>query len=221
MHEGHRKRLKQRFVQEGLSSFEQHQVLELLLFYSIPRKDTNEIAHKLIDEFGSISNVFDAPTSDLTTIEGISENSATLLSLISQLSQYYLNKKHGDKVVLDSSIKACDYVKNLFLTKKYEVFFIICLDNQNRVNIAKPLFEGTTNETAVYPRIVIEKALRYTASNVIIAHNHPGGSLNPSSADMQTTQTIKNALNCIQVKLVDHIIVADEKTVSFAEKGWL
>lgn len=221
MHEGHRKRLKQRFVQEGLSSFEQHQVLELLLFYSIPRKDTNEIAHKLIDEFGSISNVFDAPTSDLATIEGISENSATLLSLISQLSQYYLNKKHGDKVVLDSSIKACDYAKNLFLTKKYEVFFIICLDNQNRVNIAKPLFEGTTNETAVYPRIVIENALRYTASNVIIAHNHPGGSLNPSTADMQTTQTIQNALNCIQVKLVDHIIVADEKTVSFAEKGWL
>lgn len=221
MHEGHRKRVKQRFIQEGLSSFEPHQVLELLLFYSIPRKDTNELAHKLINKFGNISNIFDSPAIELSKVEGISENSAILLSLVSQLSQYYLTKKHGDKIIIDSSIKACEYVKNLFLTKKYEAFFIVCLDNQNRVNIAKPLFDGTTNETAVYPRIIIENALRHTASSVIVAHNHPGGSLTPSTADMQTTKTIKTALECIQVKLLDHIIVADDNAVSFAEKGWL
>jgi DNA repair protein RadC len=221
LHEGHRKRFKERFIKEGLSNFEPHQVLELLLFFAIPRIDTNPLAHKLIDHFGSIINVLDADVEELKSIDGLGENASTLISFVSQLSLYYATNKHDKKEALDSSAKACSYVKDLFLTKKYECFFVVCLDNQNRVNMAKKLFEGTTNETPIYPRILVEYALRYTATGIIIAHNHPGGSLTPSSADMQATKDIKNALHTIGVKLLDHIIVADNKTVSFAEQGWL
>lgn len=221
MHDGHRKRLKERFITEGLKNFEPHQVLELLLFYSIPRKDTNEIAHNLINKFGSAADVFDADAKDLETVDGISENSAIFLSLISAVSGYYLKSKHGEKPVIDSSIKAGEYVLSLFVGQKYEIFYVICLDSQNRVTWADVLFEGTLNETSIYPRNLVEVALRHKANSIIIAHNHPGGSLKPSSADLNATKSIKNALETISIKLLDHIIVGDHKYMSFAESGIL
>lgn len=221
LHEGHRKRLKERFIKEGLTHFEPHQVLELLLFYGIPRKDTNEIAHRLLAHFGSIVHVLDAHPKELQKIPGLSENSSVLLSLIRATTAYYQQQKYEKKEVLDASSKACSFVKNLFITKNYEVFFAIALDNQNRVLHAKSLFEGTTNETAVYPRLIVEFAIRFQASSLIIAHNHPGGSLKPSSADLHSTEEVKNALRTISVKLLDHIIVADANTFSFAENGLL
>ena len=184
MHEGHRKRLKDRFIAEGLQNFEEHQVLELILFYTIPRRDTNEIAHRLIKKFGALSNVIEADVKDLMTIEGIGENAAVFLSMISATSGYYLKNKQGDKPVIDSSSKAGEYVLSLFIGQKYEVFYVVCLDSQNRVSWADILFEGTLNETSIYPRNLIEVALRHKANSIIIAHNHPGGSLKPSSEEL-------------------------------------
>ena len=221
MHTGHRKRLKNRFLEEGLDSFEPHQVLELLLFFSIPRRDTNEIAHKLLKKFGSLSGVFEADIKELVKVEGIGENSAFLISMIPQLSRRYLNDKWRDKPELNSSSKAGEYAISLFAGRTYEVFYVICLDAQNRVNHAALVHEGTINEAPIYPRIIVETILRHKANSVILAHNHPGGSLNPSRGDIEATKVIKNALESISVKVVDHIIVCGERYVSFAERGLL
>lgn len=221
MHQGHRIRLKERFVKEGLDSFEQHEVLELLLFFSIPRRDTNEIAHALLDKYGSLSGVFEADPKDLTKVAGIGENSALLLSLIPDLSRRYFNDKWGNKPELNSSSKAGQYASTLFMGRVYEVFYVICLDSQNRVNYAERVHEGTINEAPVYPRLIVETALRHKANSVILAHNHPGGSLSPSTADIEATRRIVAALEAISIKVVDHIIVCGGKYVSFAERGLL
>ncbi|AEV68416.1 RadC family protein [Acetivibrio clariflavus] len=221
MHEGHRKRLKMRFLKEGLDSFEPHQVLELLLFYSIPRKDTNELAHKLLERYGSLSGVFDADIKDIVKIPGIGENTAFLLNLIPHLARRYHNDKWGPKPELNSSSKAGNYAISLFAGRNYEAFFIICLDAQNRVNYSELVHEGTINEAPVYPRLLVEAAIRHKANSVILAHNHPGGTLNPSRADMEATKTICTALESISIKVIDHIIVCGDKYYSFAENGKL
>ena len=219
MHEGHRKRLKQRFLEEGLDSFEDHQVLELLLFYAIPRKDTNELAHKLIQKYGSLSAVLESDSLELATTDGISENSAVLLTLIPSLSRYYLKDKWGKKDTIDSSTKAGKYSVDLFAGRSYEMFYLICLDTQNKITHAALVHEGTINEVPIYPRIIVETALRHKANSVVLAHNHPGGSIEISKADEEATNKIKTALNSISIQVMDHIIVAGNHYISFSEKG--
>ncbi|MFZ7132482.1 MAG: RadC family protein [Eubacteriales bacterium] len=221
LHKGHRQRVKNRYLKEGLDHFQDHQILELLLFYSIPMKDTNEIAHKLIREFGSLSGVFDADPKELCSRTGITENTAVLISLIPSLSRRYNQSKFKDKPLLNSSSKAGEYATTLFTGRLYEVFYVICLDSQNKVNNATLLHEGTINEAPVYPRLIVETALRHQANSIILAHNHPGGSLNPSQADIQITKKIKKATEAISIKVVDHIIVSGETFYSFAENGFL
>lgn len=221
MHEGHRQRLKSRFYKEGLDGFESHQVLELLLFYTIPRRDTNELAHKLIEKFGSFSGVLEAPEEELKCFVGLGENSASLLKLVPELARIYMKDKWRDKPSLDSSKKAGKYAVSLFAGIKYEVFYVICLDSQNRLNHSTPVNEGTINEAAVYPRLIVEAALRHQANSVILAHNHPGGTLRPSSADISITKRICKALEGISVNVVDHVIVSGEKYISMAEKGYI
>lgn len=221
LHEGHRQRVKARYLKEGLDSFEDHQVLEMLLFYCIPMKDTNEIAHKMLDVFGSLSGLFEADPVDICRKCGITENVAIFLSLIPSLSRRYFNGKWGEKPLLSGSAVAGDYAVSLFTGRKYEAFYVICLDSQNRVNHASLVHEGTINEAPVYPRIIVEAALRHQANTVILAHNHPGGSLKPSGADIDVTKKIVIALKSISISVVDHIIVAGDKYLSFAEKGLL
>jgi len=219
LHEGHRQRVKTRYLSEGLDAFEDHQVLEMLLFFCIPMKDTNELAHKMILEFGSLAGLFEADSKDICKRCGVSENTAILVSLIPSLSRRYIKGKWGDKPVLNSSTKAGEYAVSLFTGRTYEVFFVICLDSQNRVNYSALVHEGTLNEVSVYPRLVVEMVLRHQANSVILAHNHPGGSLNPSNDDIELTRKIKAALEPISVKVVDHIIVAGDKYMSFKERS--
>ena len=220
LHEGHRQRLKERFVnEEGLDYFDKHQVLELLLFYSIPYKDTNPIAHELLSKYGSLHGVFEADINDLEKTAGVGKNTAVLLSMIASLSRVYLKDKSLEKECLNSSIKSGDYFKSLFTGRYYEAFYVVCLDSQNKINKTILLQEGTINEAPVYPRLVVENALRYRADSVILAHNHPGGSLKPSRADIDTTSRIKEALQPIGIKVRDHIIVANQEYYSFADEG--
>ena len=219
IHEGHRARVKARYLEEGLDSYEDHQVLELLLFYCIPMKDTNELAHDMLKEFGTLAGLFEADPRDICIRSGVSETTAILISLIPPMSRRYLKGKWGEKPILNSSSKAGDYAVSLFTGRTYEVFYVICLDSQNRVNYADMVHEGTINEAPVYPRLIVETALRHQANSVILAHNHPGGSLLPSTADTEVTKRITTALDAIAIKVVDHIIVAGEKYTSFAEKG--
>lgn len=219
LHEGHRSRVKSRYLKEGLDAFEDHQVLELLLFYCIPMKDTNGLAHEMLREFGTLAGLFEADPKDISRRCKVSEHMALLISLIPSLSRRYLKGKWGEKPVLNSSSKAGEFASTLFTGKTYEAFYVICLDAQNRVNFADLVHEGTINEAPVYPRLIVEAVLRHQANGVILAHNHPGGSLQPSGADIEVTKRISSALEAISVKVVDHIIVAGDKYVSFAEKG--
>jgi DNA repair protein RadC len=216
-HKGHRQRVKNRVINEGIDSFEDHQILELLLFYCIPMKDTNELAHQLINHYGSLSGVFDADPRDLCDQIGITENTAVLLSLIPALARRYQQGKFREKAVLNSTTKAGEYTMALFTGRLNEAFYVICLDSQNKVNQATLLHEGTINEAPVYPRLIVETALRHQAASIILAHNHPGGSQKPSQADLDVTRKIKLATEAIAIPVVDHIIVAGEGYYSFAE----
>lgn len=221
MHAGHRKRIRDRFISEGLDTFEDHQVLELLLFYCIPRKDTNELAHRMIREFGSLAGLFEAEPKEIKRRCKVSENTAILVSLIPSLSRRYFTIKWGDKPQLNSSTKAGEYAIALLTGRTYEAFYSICLDSQNRVNYAALIQEGTLTEAPVYPRLVVEAVLRHKACSTILAHNHPGGSLQPSKSDIEVTNRIIQALEVMSIKVVDHIIVAGDRYFSFKENGLL
>jgi len=221
LHEGHRQRVRARVLTEGLDAFEDHQVLELILFYCIPMKDTNEIAHTMIKEFGSIASLFEAQPEDIAKRCNVSLNTAIFVSLIPSLSRRYSKTKWGDKPLLNSSTKAGEYVLSLLSGRTYEVFYVICLDSQNKVNYAALVHEGTINEAAVYPRLIVEAAIRHKAASVILAHNHPGGGMQPSKADIEVTQRIKEALKAISIGTVDHVIAAGDKYYSFAENNLL
>jgi DNA repair protein RadC len=221
LHEGHRERVKNRFLAEGLDNFADHQILELLLFYCIPLRDTNDLAHKLLNEFGSLAGLFEASPEEICKRCKVKTNTAVLLSLIPSLARRYFTGKWGEKPLLSSSAKAGEYVISLFVGRTYEAFYLLCLNAQNRVNYAALVHEGTINEAPVYPRLIVETALRHQASAVILAHNHPGGSLRPSGADKEVTERIVTALGAISIQVADHIIVAGEEYYSFMEHGLL
>jgi len=221
LHDGHRKRVKSRYLVEGLETFADHQVLEMLLFYCIPMKDTNELAHQMIREFGSLAVLMEADPKDICARCSVSENVAILISIIPALARRYFNGKWGEKPVLTSSTKAGEYTTTLFIGRTYEAFYLICLDAQNRVNHAALVHEGTINEAPVYPRLIVETALRHQANSVILAHNHPGGTIAPSQADIQVTKRVVTALEGISIHVADHIIVAGERYFSFIENNLL
>ncbi len=219
LHAGHRQRVKSRYLTEGLDAFEDHQVLEMLLFYCIPMKDTNELAHEMILEFGTLAGLLEADPKEICRRCNVTENVAILVSLIPSLARRYFQGKWGDKPLLNSSSKAGEYAVSLFVGRKYEAFYVICLDAQNRVNYAALVHKGTINEAPVYPRLIVETALRHQANAVILAHNHPGGTMRPSDADRAITKKIVTTLDAISIHVVDHMIVAGDKYFSFAEKG--
>jgi DNA repair protein RadC len=221
LHEGHREKVKQRFIEEGLNAFEDHQVLELLLFYTIPRKDTNEMAHRLLEKFGTLESLFDSKPEELVKKGKVTRNTAIFLSMVPELARRYMMLKQGRKPVLDSSSKAGQFITTLFIGKTYEAFYVCCLNSQNQLNYAALVHEGTINEAPVYPRLIVETALRHQASSIILAHNHPGGSLKPSNADIEVTRKICDAMKTISVSVIDHIIAAGNNYFSFAENGLL
>ncbi len=215
IHSGHRERIRKRYIDHGLDNFEDHQVLELLLFYCIPMRDTNELAHRLIKEYGNISLLFDAHPLDLVKRCNISESTAVLISMIPSLSKLYSIKKWGEKVMLDSTNKAGEYITKLFLDKLVETLYIICLNTQHCVIHTEVMSEGNYVETPLYPRKFIDAALKVGAVKVIIAHNHPSGDISPSKADINATTALKEAFKAVEIDLIDHIIVGGPKFYSF------
>lgn len=222
LHTGHRKRLRERFLKEGLDSFEDHQVLELLLFQVVPRLDTNPIAHKLMKRFGSLSAVLEADPKDVASVEGVGENAAAFLSMLPHVTRRYFHDrvKHSRKP-LNNSESAAEYLVPLMAGRSEEVFYVICLDSQLRVLYPALISKGTVKDALVHPRHVAEAAVRHKAASVILAHNHPAGSAKPSSHDHKLTRSLVQALGGINVQVVDHVIVAGELTYSFSREGTL
>jgi DNA repair protein RadC len=214
--------LRDRFLKEGLDNFEDHQVLELLLFQAIPRIDTNPIAHLLMKRFGSLSTVLEADPKDLAVVEGVGPNAAAFLSMIPDLTRrYFLDRiKHARKP-LNTSEAAAEYLVPLMAGRSEEVFYAICLDSQLKVHYPALISEGTVKDALVHPRHVVEAAVRHKAASVILSHNHPAGNPRPSSHDHKLTRNLVQALGGINVTVVDHIIVAGEQIYSFQREGTL
>ncbi|MBF0628660.1 MAG: DNA repair protein RadC [Magnetococcales bacterium] len=222
LHHGHRQRLRRRFLEEGLEGFEDHQVLELLLFNVLPRQDTNGLAHLLLKRFGGLSAALDADPVDLASTPGMGEAAAAFLAMIPPLTRRYLEDQvTRDKPALNDPDKAAAYVLSLTAGRTEEVFYVLCLDPRARLLFPALLTRGTVNEAHVHPRQVVEVALRHKAVEVILAHNHPSGNTTPSVADRTLTRILMNALTPIGIRLVDHLITAGNRCLSMAREGIL
>ncbi len=219
LHEGHRKRLKERFIKNGLEGFEDHNILELLLFYSVPRSDTNEIGHKLLKRFGSLSNVFDAPFEELCKVDGVGAHSATLIKLMPELCNLYNVDKTEKVKVVSSTNSAGEYFVPRFIGKINEEVHIMLLDDKKKVIKSEVISKGTVNASAVSIRNIVSSVVNSNATGVILAHNHPGGIALPSSKDILTTKRIYHALKLMDIELCDHIVVADGDFVSMLDSG--
>lgn len=219
IHDGHRQRLKNRFREEGLDHFEEHQVLELLLYYTIPRRDTNPIAHELLKKFGSLAQVLDARPEELAKVPGMGDSAATFLSLITAVGRYYLVNRTMQETILPSIEKCGQYLVPFFYGRRNETVFILCLDAKCKVLCCKEMGEGSVNSAGVPIRRIVETALGANATSVILAHNHPSGFALPSGEDVQTTRRVAMALDAVEIELVDHIVVADDDFVSLAQSG--
>ncbi len=219
IHRGHRQRLKERFLRDGLDNFEEHQVLELLLFYGIPQRDTNPIAHALMDRFGSLSRVLEATPEELAEVDYVGDNVSTLFKLVTEVSRYYqVNCAMREKIL--TTIDACGkYLTPFFYGRQQETVFLLCLDAKCKVLCCEKVGQGGVNSAGVPIRQIVEAALKANASSAILAHNHPSGLALPSREDVQTTRRVAVALDAVEVELTDHIIVADNDWVSLAQSG--
>lgn len=211
--------MMERFRRDGLDGFDQVQVLELLLFYCVPRRDTNELAHRLIDRFGSVSRVMDASVSELMKVQGIGEYAATFLHLTKEAGRYY-RVDSTRKGVQIRDVEDCGrYMLPYFIGRQVETVFLLCLNANCNVICCREVGEGEINSAILSPRAVVEIALAEKASTVVLAHNHPSGVALPSQEDILATRRLAAALATVDVTLFDHLIIADEDFVSLAQSG--
>lgn len=219
IHTGHRQRLRERFMTEGLDHFDQLQVLELLLFYCVPRQDTNPIAHALLDRFGSFSQVLEAPASELCKVPGVGENVAAFITLLTATCRYYqVNRSTTGEIV--TTVEQCgEFLLPYFCGRRNETVFLLCLDAKCKVISCKEVGEGSVNSASVPIRRIVEMALGDNASSVILAHNHPSGVAVPSVEDRYTTKKLAMSLEAVEIELVDHLVVADDDFVSMRQSG--
>lgn len=219
LHKGHRERLKNRFLENGLDDFTDIQVLELLLFYVIPRRDTNPIAHRLLNRFGSLAQVLEAPVEELKKVDGVGQEAALFLNMIPAAGRYYMVDKTMHCRVLRTIDQCGEYLMPFFFGKKVETVFLLCLDAKCKVLCCKEVGEGSVNSAGISIRKIVETALSANATSVVLAHNHPSGIAIPSPDDIQTTEQLAIALQAVDVHLVDHIVVADDDYVSMTLSG--
>lgn len=219
MHAGHRERMKQRFRETGLKGFDDVNVLELMLFYVIPRQDTNPIAHALIEHFGSFQDVIEASYEELLKVKGVGENTATYLRLIPEVCKRYTREKQKRKAAYTSLQDMADFVIPLFSFDMEETLFMICLDAGNHITYCEPISHGNLDSVMIEPREVVQKAMNRRATRVVLAHNHPSGIASPSLSDVSLTQNLKEALQLFNIELMDHFIVAEQTCVSLRKHG--
>ncbi len=218
IHSGHRDRMRARFLKKGLDDFNDHEILELLLYYCIPRRNTNPIAHELIHTFKFISAVFDAPLKALTDF-GLSENSAVLIKLIPQLVRVYLDDKQERSQNRVNIERVGNLMKDKFIGRKVETVILLLLDVGYNILFCGVVGEGSVSSCDVYIKKLVEIAASYNASYAVVGHNHPSGIIAPSDSDVYCTEVIANALSTVGVRLLDHVIVSDNDFVSFRQSN--
>ena len=217
--EGHRQRLREKFNQSGLAAFLDYEIIELLLTLGGPRGDCKPQAKEAIKRFKTLRGVLAASSAELQEIKGIGPANAFAIKLIQELSQKFLKEQILNKPYCKSSKEVFDYLYLSMRDLKKERFKVMFLNAQNQVIEVEDVFEGTLTASAVYPREIVEKAIKHNAASLIFAHNHPSGNPEPSDNDKQITGDLVFAGNIMQIKVLDHIIIGDNSYFSFADKG--
>ena len=219
--EGHRERLRKRYIKSGLEGFNDYEVLELLLTYSIARKDVKPIAKELIEKFGTIDEIAKSDTKSLLEVDGIGEGSAVFLKLIGDIALTLYREKIEDKDILTIKSKnsLLSYLRGEIGYSPREEFKILFLDSSNKLIASETLFYGTIDKSAIYPREIVERVIKNRAKSVIFAHNHPSGSISPSKKDIELTQYMYDSLKLLEIRLLDHIIITKNSYFSFLEEG--
>lgn len=221
IHTGHRDRMRQRYLETGPDSFATHELLEMLLYGTIPRGDTNEIAHHLLEEFGSLSNLIEADPHEIAKTAGVAWKSAVFLSMLHEVVRRYEREKREQKLALTSIDRSVQYCGGLLKYRTEERFYVICMDSRRKILHTAKIAEGSVDTATINPRTVTEKALRYKATGVLLCHNHPGGNVRPSSEDIAITVKLREVLEILGVQVVDHIIIGENQYFSFFENDLL
>ena len=218
LHTGHRERMRERLKKNGASSFQDHELLEMLLYNIYPRQDTNEKAHRILAEYGgSLELLLSADIADLERRCSLSGNGAVLFAIVSEMARRGVQGRFKERMVIDSTDIAGNYAKFLLSGEKRECFYVLCLDAKSRLISSVIISMGTVNETHVYIRSIAEAAIKFNARSIILAHNHPGGGVIPSSSGVETTANIVKVMNMIDVYVADHIIVAGDEYLSMRD----
>ena len=219
IHDGHRGRLKQRFADYGERVFDDHQLLELLLFFCVPQGDVNPLSHRLINHFGSFAAVLDAKAEDLKSIKGIGDHAALFLSMLPQVMRRYEICRTNSENIVTSIADAGEYLLPYFFGTRNETLYLLCLDAKGRVLSCSYLAEGGLDRVGLNSRQVVETALEHRATSVILAHNHISGVATPSRSDVDLTLALRPLLKSLNIRLLDHLIIADGDFVSMVESG--
>lgn len=219
IHKDHRSRVKKRFIREGLTNFEEHEALELLLYYALPRIDTNELAHQLLEDFGSLRRVLEAPPEQLMRVKGVKAHTAILLNLVSGMANRYMISELPVKA-LGSVEEIGGYLRDRFLGFRDEVVLLLALDARRVPLACRIIHRGSVNAAEISVRKVVEAAIAVNATTVILAHNHPSGIAVPSMEDIVTTRRMGYALNAVQITLEDHLVFADRDFVSIRQSRY-
>lgn len=216
-HANHRQRLRARFAANGLTGMQDHELLELALFYVYPRRDTNSLAHSLLDRFGSISGILDAPPEALQNLPGIGRQAALFLKLLPAIFSRYESSKLHCVLAVNTPQQAAAYIMPRFIGKTEELLFLLALDAKHKIVFADFVHRGSINAVEISARRICEIALSCKSAYVVIAHNHPSGLAIPSNEDISTTRTLEKTLQSVSIELMDHIVIADGDYVSFSE----
>ena len=217
--QGHRKRLQKKFTTAGIEALHEYEALELLLTYVIRRQDVKPQAKALLKQFGSLKGILDAESDDLERVAGIGGRSALLLRLIKEIASLYLKQRALEKKQVSCTTELLDFCRTKMGGKKDEEFCVIYLDAQNQIIEFETIQKGIVNQAVVYPRQVLESALKKKASAIILAHNHPSGHIRPSDADIRLTKSIQETAKVLDILVHDHIIIGENRFFSFREEG--
>jgi|TARA_B100002003_G_scaffold96753_1_gene90145 DNA repair protein RadC len=217
--EGHRQRLREKFLNSGLDGFHDYEIIELLLTLGTPRTDCKQPAKDALKKWGSLKAVLEAPPKELKKIKGIGDHNVFGLKLTQDVARRYLADRIVDMDYIQSSEDVLDYLRHNLRDKSQELFMVIYLNGRNQILKMETLFEGTLNTSAVYPREVVKKALENDASALVLVHNHPSGNPSPSKDDLTITKKLKEAARTIDIYIHDHLIIAGNDVYSFADHG--
>lgn len=220
LHENHRQRLDLKTQRIGFEFLEAHEQLEEILYITIPRGDTNGIAHRLLDAFGTLRGVFNAEVSELEKIPGVGHRTAVFLSQLSDIAGLVIRNQAAEMSKLETPEQRCRYISSYYIGKEVETSYMFNLDASYRVKSVIKVSEGVSDETYIFPQTVAKNAVRYGAHYVVISHNHPGGTSEPSLEDLEVTRSVEVALDSVGVKLEDSIIVTDNGCFSLRANGF-